>query len=82
MKLLSVDNSLYLCLFHMVHWLFILGQGWLLSNQFCKACQSCLRSSFECVQFDELSDIYGRVPQNFDKPQKKYLKNKCMQAIL
>ena len=32
----------------MVHWSnsFILGQGWLLSNHFCKACQNCLRPSF------------------------------------
>ena len=35
--------------FHMVHWSFILGQGWLLSNHFCKACQNCLRPSFEFV---------------------------------
>ena len=30
----------YLFFFHMVHWSFILGQGWLLSNYFCKACQN------------------------------------------
>ena len=35
----------YLFFFHMVHWSFILGQGWLLSNHFCKACQNCLRPS-------------------------------------
>ena len=35
----------YLFFFHMVHWSFILGQGWLLSNNFCKACQNCLRPS-------------------------------------
>ena len=29
----------YLFLFHMVHWSFISGQGWLLGNHFCKACQ-------------------------------------------
>ena len=29
----------------MVHWSFILGQGWLLSNQFCTACQNCLHPS-------------------------------------
>ena len=35
MKLLSVDDSnLFFC--HMVHWSFILGQGWLLSNHFVK----------------------------------------------
>ena len=40
----------YLFFFHMVHWSFILGQGWLLSNHFCKACQNCLHPSFEFVQ--------------------------------
>ena len=39
MKLLSVDDA-YLFFFHMVDWSFILGQGWLLSNHFCKAFQS------------------------------------------
>ena len=34
-KLLSVDDSI-LFFFYMVHWSFILGQGWLLSNNFCK----------------------------------------------
>ena len=36
----------YLFFIHMVHWSFILGQGWLLSNNFCKACQNCLYPSF------------------------------------
>ena len=36
----------YLFLFHMVHWSFILGQAWLLSKHFCKACQNCLRPNF------------------------------------
>ena len=40
----------YLFFFHVVHWSFILGQGWLLSsNHFCKACQNCLRPSFVIV---------------------------------
>ena len=39
----------YLFIFHMVHWLFILGQGWLFSNNFCKACQNCLHPSFVIV---------------------------------
>ena len=30
----------------MVHGSFILGQGWLLSNHFCKACQNCFHPSF------------------------------------
>ena len=40
----------YLFFFHIVHWSFILGQGWLLSNHFCKACQNCLccESSRKC----------------------------------
>ena len=33
----------------MVHWSFILGQGWLLSNNFCEACQNCLHPSFVIV---------------------------------
>ena len=33
----------------MVHWSFILGKGWLLSNNFCKACQNCLHLSFVIV---------------------------------
>ena len=49
MKLLSVDDSIFI-FFHMVHWLFIFGQGWLLCNNFCKACQNCLYPSFEFVQ--------------------------------
>ena len=32
-----------------VHWLFILVQRWLLSNDFCKAYQHCLRPSFAIV---------------------------------
>ena len=48
----------YLFFFHMVHWSFILGQGWLLSNNFCKACQNCLHPSFvivhNAVQMHEL----------------------------
>ena len=32
--------------FHMVHWSFILGQEWLLSNHVCNACQNCLHPSF------------------------------------
>ena len=39
----------YLFFFYMVHWSFILGQGWLLCNNFCKACQNCLHPSFEVV---------------------------------
>ena len=39
----------YLFFFHMVHWSFILGQGWLLSNHFCKACKNCLHPSFVIV---------------------------------
>ena len=39
----------YSFFFHMVHWSFILGQEWLLSNHFCKACQNCLHPSFAIV---------------------------------
>ena len=39
----------YLFFFHMVHWSLILGQGWLLSNHFCTACQTCLHPSFVIV---------------------------------
>ena len=42
---LSVDDSIFIFC-HMVHWSFILGQGWLLSSHFCKACQNCLHPSF------------------------------------
>ena len=35
----------YLFSFHVVHWSFTLVQGWLLSNNFCKACQNCLHLS-------------------------------------
>ena len=52
MKLLSVDDSMFVCFSHMVHWSFILGQGWVLSNHVCKACQNCLCPSFEFVQFE------------------------------
>ena len=37
-KIVSMDD-IYLS-FIMVHWSFILGQGWQLSNNFCKACQN------------------------------------------
>ena len=37
----------------MVHWSFILGEGWLLSNINCKACQNCLRPSFVIVHNTE-----------------------------
>ena len=37
---------MFFSFFYTVHWSFILGQGWLLSNNFCKACQNCLRPSF------------------------------------
>ena len=40
--------------FHTVNWSFILGQRRLLSSHFCKACQNCLRPSFEFVQLDDL----------------------------
>ena len=36
----------YLSVFHMVHCSFILDQGWLLSNHFCKACQQLFLSKF------------------------------------
>ena len=39
----------YLFFFHMVHGSLILGQGWLLSNNFCTACQTCLHPSFVIV---------------------------------
>ena len=39
----------YSFFFHMVHWSFILGQGWRLGNHFCKACQNCLHPSFVIV---------------------------------
>ena len=48
MKLLSVEDSLFIFI-HMVHWSFVLGQGWLLSNNFCMACQNCLRPIFVIV---------------------------------
>ena len=50
------------------------GQGWLLSNNFCKACQNCLRPSFEFVQFDELSDIYRGLTPDFSKSKKDITK--------
>ena len=59
MKLLSVGDSIYLFFFHMVLWSFILGQGWLLNNNFCIsyfACQKCLHLSSEFKQFDELRE--------------------------
>ena len=40
----------YLFLFHVVYWSFILDQGWLLSNNFCKACQNCLHPIFVRVR--------------------------------
>ena len=48
-KLLSVDDDIFIFLSYMVHWSFILGQGWLLSNHICKACQNCLRPSIVIV---------------------------------
>ena len=33
----------------MVYWSLRLGQGWLLSNHFCKACQNCLHPNFLIV---------------------------------
>ena len=39
----------YSFFFHMVHWSFILGQGWMLSNNFYKACQNCFHPSFVIV---------------------------------
>ena len=39
----------YLFFLHMVHWSFILGQVWVLSKHFCKACQNCLHPSFVIV---------------------------------
>ena len=49
-----MDNSIFIFLSYGTLIAHIqLGQGWLLSNNFCKACQNCLRPSFEFVQFDE-----------------------------
>ena len=45
----SSEKNIHLFFFHTVYWSFILGQGWLLSTHFCKACQNCLRQSFDCV---------------------------------
>ena len=45
MKLLSVDDSIFIFLSYGTL-VFILGQGRLLINHFCKACQHCLRQSF------------------------------------
>ena len=39
----------YIFSFHMIHWSFILGQGWRLSNHWCKACQNCRHPSFVIV---------------------------------
>ena len=39
----------YLFFSHMVHWSFILDQGWQLNNNFCKACQNFLHPSFVIV---------------------------------
>ena len=77
--MLSKWTIKYLFFFNMVHWSFILNQGWLLSNNFCKACQNCICSSFEIVQFDELSDSYVCLKTLTNQ---KIKLNKCMQSAL
>ena len=48
----------------MVHWLFILGQGWLLSNHVSKACQNCLRPSFTRYSADAwIVALLWKLPQ-------------------
>ena len=39
----------YVFFFHMINWSFILGKGWLLSNNFCTVFQNCLHPSFVTV---------------------------------
>ena len=59
-----LDDIAYLFFFHMVHWSFILGKGWLLSNRFCKACQNCFRPSFtQCSAVAWIVALLWKLPQ-------------------
>ena len=66
----------YSFFFHAVHWSLILGQGWLLSNHFCKACQKCLHPSFamahKAVRTHHCCFVV-KVPRNAIKQHKQRL---------
>ena len=56
----------YLFFFHMVQCSFILGQGWLLSNNFCKACQNSSSKfchSTQCSGDEWIVALLWKLPQ-------------------
>ena len=69
MKLLSVDDSMFIfsLIWHILS--FILGQGWLLSNRFCKACQNCLRPSGAADAW--IVALLWKLPQNATMQRKQ-----------
>ena len=73
-ELNSVHDSIFI-FFHAVHWSLILGQGWLLSNHFCKECQKCLHPSFamahKAVRTHHCCFVV-KVPRNAIKQHKPY----------